>query len=103
MDITTDGATLVLTGDFDVRCTLEVRSALYDHLAGTEGDLVLVDLAGVPAVDLTALRVLAVATRHAEQQGRHLTLRNATPAVRRMLLLSRMRGRVDLEREAATA
>ena len=35
MDITTDGATLRLSGDFDVRSTWRVREALYDHLAAT--------------------------------------------------------------------
>lgn len=102
MDITRDGARLVLTGDFDVRTTLEVRTALYGHLAERVGDVV-VDLTDVTAVDVTALRVLAVATRAAEIQGRRLALRGAGPSVRRLLHLSRLIRLVELERTAATA
>ncbi|WP_435742262.1 STAS domain-containing protein [Nocardioides sp. SYSU DS0663] len=98
----TDGPVLVLSGDFDVRSTLEVRSAIYDHLEDHDQDVVL-DLTDVDTVDLTALRVLAVATRRASRDGHHLTLRGCGPTVRRMLHLSRLRGLVELEREAATA
>ena len=58
MDIVTDGPTLVLRGDFDVRGAWEVRAAIYDHLERHDEDVV-VDLSGVVCVDLTALRVLA--------------------------------------------
>lgn len=102
MDIATHGATLVLTGDFDARSTMEVRSALYEHARATETNVV-VDLTDVRAVDLTALKVLAYATRSLEREGRHLTLRGAGPAVRRMLHLSRLIRLVELERVAATA
>jgi anti-anti-sigma factor len=103
MDIMTDGPTLVLSGDFDVRSTWEVRNALYDHLGGHLGQDVVVDMAGVAAVDLTALKVLAVATRQASRDGHHLTLRGCGPSVRRMLHLSRMMRLVEVERRAATA
>ena len=83
MDITTDGPTLVLSGDFDARSTMEVRSALYDQLAAHEH--VVADLTEVSAVDLTALRVLAMASREAAREGQHLTLRGCGPAVIRML------------------
>ena len=97
-----DGPTLVLSGDFDVRSTWEVRNAIYDHLECHDGDVV-VDLSGVSAVDLTALKVLAVATRHALRDGHHLTLRGCTPAVRRMLHLSRLIRVVEVERQAVSA
>ena len=103
MDIMTDGPTLVLCGDFDVRSTWEVRTALYDHLQGHLDEDVVVDLTGVDTVDLTALKVLAVATRQASRDGHHLTLRGCRPAVRRMLHLSRLMRLVELERHAATA
>ena len=64
MDIMTDGPTLVLSGDFDVRSTREVRNAIYDHLERPRQDVV-VDLSGVDTVDVTALKVLAVASRQA--------------------------------------
>ena len=61
MDIISDGPILVLTGEFDVRSTMEVRTALYDRLAGCDEDVV-VDLTGVSTIDVTALKVLAAAT-----------------------------------------
>lgn len=102
MDIRTDGPTLVLRGDFDVRSTWEVREAIYHHLGCVDQDVV-IDLSGVDCVDLTALRVLAVATREAGKAGRHLTLRGCGPSVRRMLHLSRLRRAVDVEAAAAIA
>jgi anti-anti-sigma factor len=106
MDITADyvdgAATLVLHGDFDVRSTWEVRNAIYEHLEGHDEDVV-VDMSRVGAIDLTALRLLAVATRRAIRTGHHLTLRGCGPAVRRMLHLSRLAHAVEVERVAATA
>ena len=102
MDITTDGSTLVLHGAFDVRSTMEVRNALYDLLAVRPGDVV-VDLTGVETVDLTALKVLAVATRQAGREGHHLVLRGCRPAVRRMLHLSRLIRVLEVERAVASA
>lgn len=102
MDITHDGPTLVLAGQFDVRSTMEVRAAIYHHLDGCDHDLV-VDLSEVTTVDVTALRVLAAATHLAERRGRHLTLRGCGPAVRRMLHLSHLIRVVEVERAAASA
>ncbi len=102
MDIMSDGPTLVLSGDFDVRSTWEVRQAIYEHLEGHDEDVV-VDLSGVDAVDLTALKVLAVATRQASRAGHHLTLRGCGPAVRRMLHLSHLIRVVEVERQAVGA
>ena len=56
-----DGRTLVLVGDFDVRSTWEVRTAIYE-LLGAHDDVV-VDLSDVRSVDVTALKVLAAASR----------------------------------------
>jgi anti-anti-sigma factor len=102
VDITTDGMTLALHGDFDVRSTWEVRNAIYERLQGHNEDVV-VDMSDVTTIDLTALRVLAVATRQAMLAGHHLTLRNCGPSVRRMLHLSRLAHAVEVERVAASA
>jgi anti-anti-sigma factor len=105
MDISTDGSRLVLSGDFDARSTMEVRDALYDHLA--EHEHVVADMTEVEVVDLTALRVLAMASRQAAREGHHLTLAGCGPAVRRMLHLSHLIRVVDVEsrveREPITA
>ena len=61
------------------------------------------DLTAVAAIDLTALRVLAMASREAAREGQHLTLRGCGPAVIRMLHLSHLIRVVDVERSAATA
>jgi len=102
MDIVTDGPTLVLSGAFDVRSTWEVRNALHEHIEA-RGEDVVVDLTDVESVDVTALKVLAFATRRAAILGRHLTLRGCGPAVRRLLHLSRLIRVVEVERETATA
>jgi anti-anti-sigma factor len=103
VDITADGATLVLSGDFDVRSTFQVRAAIYDHLATQGEGTVYIDLTDVRLIDLTALKVLGVATREAGRSGQQLTLRGCGPAVRRLLHLSHLIRVVELEREAATA
>jgi anti-anti-sigma factor len=102
MEIITDGPTLRLAGDFDVRSTWEARNAIYELLASTPDDVV-VDLSEVDAVDVTALKVLAMATRQATRDGHHLMLRGCGPAVRRMLHLSRLIRVVEVERIAASA
>ena len=102
MEIITDGPTLVLSGDFDVRSTREVRDAIYDQLEGYDHDVV-VDLTDVTTIDLTALRVLAVATRRASHAGHHLTLRGCGPSVRRMLHLSHLIRVLEVERVAVSA
>jgi anti-anti-sigma factor len=102
VDIRSDGPTLVLDGAFDVRSTAEVRRALYEHLDGPD-EHVVVDAGGVTAIDLTALRVLAVATRHAWLTGHHLTVRNPSAAVRRAMHLARLAHAIEVERALATA
>ena len=102
MEIITDGPTILLSGDFDVRSTMEVRNAIYERLQGYDEDVV-IDLTHVTAVDMTALKVLAVATRQASRDGHHLTLRGCGPSVRRMLTLTRLGRMVEVERAAASA
>jgi anti-anti-sigma factor len=102
MEIFTDGPTIHLSGDFDVRSTMEVRNAIYEHLHGRDEDVV-VDLTDVTTIDMTALKVLAVATRQAARSGHHLTLRGCGPSVRRMLHLTRLIRVVEVERVAASA
>jgi anti-anti-sigma factor len=97
MEIMHDGPTLVLSGDFDVRSTWEVRTAIYELLGAHDGDVV-VDLSDVGTIDLTALKVLAVATREASRDGHHLVLRGCTGPVRRMLHLTHIRRLVEVER-----
>jgi anti-anti-sigma factor len=102
MEIVADGHTLVLSGDFDVRSTMDVRSAIHEALHVFDDDVVL-DLTDVHAIDLTAARVLAYATLEASRSGHHLRLRGCGPAVRRMLHLTRLARFVEVDRAAASA
>jgi anti-anti-sigma factor len=95
MEHVVDGATLRLAGHIDGRCTAEVRQALYELLQLTDGD-VHVDLTAVESIDLTALKVLAVANRTAERQGRRIVLAGCPPVVRRMLHLSHLRWMIQV-------
>jgi anti-anti-sigma factor len=99
MEIMSDGPVLLLGGDLDVRSTWDVRNAIYELLGSYDGDVV-IDLTDVDSADVTALRVLAVATRQALRDGHHLTLRGCSPAVRRMLLISHLNRLVELDRRA---
>ena len=101
MEITTDGPVLLLTGDFDVRSTREVRTALHAALAAHER--VVVDLRGVASVDVVALRVLAAASRQAVHDDHHVTLRGCNGAVRRLLHLTHLIRVVEIERHATAS
>lgn len=102
MELVDTDSTLELHGDFDARSTGAVRAALRTHLDAPEHEII-VDLTDVDVVDLTALRVLAFASRVAARTGHHVTLRGCGPSVRRMLHRSRLIRFVEVEREAATA
>ncbi|MFB9312476.1 STAS domain-containing protein [Nocardioides plantarum] len=101
MDIVIEGPCLRLAGDFDVRSTREVRVAVYEALAAH--DDVVVDLTHVGSVDLTALRVLAAASRGAARAGQRLTLRGCNGAVRRLLHITHLIRVVEVERDAVSA
>ncbi|HEX3931743.1 MAG TPA: STAS domain-containing protein [Nocardioides sp.] len=102
MEIVHDGHTLWLSGDFDVRSTMEVRTAIHEHVHGAEPELT-IDLTGVDTIDLTAARVLAYASLEGSRSGHHIRVRGCGPAVRRLLQVSRLARFIEVERAAATA
>ena len=67
VDIMSDGPVLVLSGDLDVRSTMQVRTAVRELLGSY--DEVAIDLSGVESADVTALKVLAAATVQASATG----------------------------------
>jgi anti-anti-sigma factor len=93
---------LVLSGMLDVRRTAELRAQVYAMLARTTGD-VIVDISRVEAIDMTTLKMLAVANRVAERQARQVVLRGVSPGIRRLLHLSHMRWMIPLEPLVAVA
>ena len=96
MEHSTRGNTLELSGALDVRCTADLRVAIYSLLGKTTGD-VIVDIERVETIDMTTLKLLAVANRFAEREGRRIVLRGATPGVRRLLHLSHLRPMIPVE------
>ncbi len=103
MKTTTEGPVLRLSGDLDVRSTGEVRNAVYDHLRSNDAGAITIDLTEVETIDLTALKLLAVASRFALSSGQRIVLRGACPAVRRMLHLSHLVRFFEIERDAIPA
>ncbi|MFC6153760.1 STAS domain-containing protein [Nocardioides yefusunii] len=101
MQMVLEDSTLRLGGAFDVRSTSVVREVL--HLLIEEGGVIVVDLSEVEAVDLTALRLLAVATRRATRAGGRLVMRGCGPSVCRMMHISRMARQLEFERELRAA
>jgi anti-anti-sigma factor len=87
---------LELSGVLDVRRTADVRAQVYAELARGSGD-VFVDISRVESVDMTTLKMLAVANRTAERQARRVVLRGASPGIRRLLALSHMRWMIPVE------
>jgi anti-anti-sigma factor len=96
MHLATDGATLHIGGQLDVRCITELRIAVYDHLEAHPGHVVL-DLSEVESADLTVLKMLAVASRMANRSGHRVTVRDCPDGVRRLLHLSHLRGLMTVE------
>ena len=101
MDIMSDGPVLVLAGDLDVRSTMRVRTAVRELLGSYHE--VTIDLSRVETADVIALKVLAAATVQAIRDGHHLTLRDPSPAVRRLLHLSRLNRVVEVHRDPRRA
>jgi anti-anti-sigma factor len=97
VQLTTYGNTLVLTGSLDVRCTAELRAAVYHLLAQQQTGDIRVEISRVESIDLTTLKMLAVANRTAEREGRRVVLSGGTPGVRRLLHLSHLRSMIPVE------
>ncbi|MCW2819112.1 MAG: Sulfate transporter/antisigma-factor antagonist [Marmoricola sp.] len=96
MEHSIDHDTLELTGSLDVRCTAELRMVLYGLIDRTPGDVV-VDISRVESVDMTTLKMLAVANRVAERGGHRVVLRGCSTGVRRLLHLSHLRSMIPVE------
>ena len=81
----------------DVRCTAELRVARLRACSRRSTGDVVVDISRVDSVDMTTLKLLAVANRVAEREGRRVVLRGGSPGVRRLLHLSHLRWMIPVE------
>lgn len=79
-------AVITVRGELDVYTAPRLREVLIEVLASPPEHL-LVDLAGVPFMDSTALGVLVGANRRAAASGGDLTV-VATPQVRRVISIT---------------
>ena len=80
---------MALTGRLDVHVAADVRLALAEAVDAGSGELV-IDLAGLEAVDATGLGVLVGAHRRAHRAGRTLVLAGVPAPVGRLLLVTRL-------------
>lgn len=96
------GGLLSVSGRLDVAAAADVRMALAEALAAGDGDLLL-DLSRLTALDATGLGVLVGGHRRAQRAGRVLVLRDVSPAVARLLFLTRLDKVLRTVRTAAVA
>jgi anti-sigma B factor antagonist len=81
---------LPLRGRLDASTVTEVRRAVYERIeSATTGDVVL-DLTDVTLVDSTGLGMLVAAHLRLQREGRMLVLRGCTPAMHRILAVTRL-------------
>jgi|GEM_PF-6868552 anti-anti-sigma factor len=90
----TQAATITVIGPLDVRSLTATRDEVYRHV--TDHDTVL-DLTRCEWLDGSALRMLVAATIAAQRGGHRLILRGCGPRVRRMLHVTGVRPRLELE------
>lgn len=78
-----------LMGRLDVHAAADARLLLAQAVDDGDGELIL-DLARLEAVDATGLGVLVGAHRRAQRAGRTLVLEDVTPAVGRILFVTKL-------------
>lgn len=96
------GRSVVLAGRLDVHSVADVRLVLHEVLDRGSGELVL-DLREMEVGDATGLGLLVGLHRRADRAGRRLVLREVSPRLERLLLLTRLHRIMHVERPVATA
>lgn len=100
VDVVEPGRMVALSGRLDVSVAADIRLALVAAADDGTGELVL-DLRGLASLDATGLGVLVGTHRRAQRAGRVLVLADVTPAVARLLFLTRLDKVLRTRRSAA--
>jgi anti-sigma B factor antagonist len=92
-----DGSVIVkLAGEFDLSVeNLFTETVTEGVVRGGRASVVL-DLADVTFLDSSGIRALLAARRHALESGTRLSLRRPSPAVQRVLALTRLTERFEI-------
>lgn len=99
LDVRIDGpvATVVLAGELDPHSADSLAEALHELGVDDAVDRVVVDLAGVGFIDSSGLRVLLSADEALGAAGSKLVLRAPSDAVRRLLEITDLLDRLEIE------
>lgn len=100
MHVWGDNSDLHLSGTLDVHSAADVRARVHEAIDRGEGDFVL-DVSGVDALDATGLGLLVAIHRRAGRRERRFILRGVTPAVHRVLVITRLNRILILQPVAA--
>jgi anti-sigma B factor antagonist len=98
LELTSDAATVTLTGELEAAAADEGRSLLDQAIAAGRPRTV-VEMEGVTFIDSTAMRLLLDAHRGAAARGRTLVLRNLRGNPRTMMTLAGLHLTLALEDE----
>lgn len=99
LDVGIDGSEAVvrLSGELDPHSAESLAETL-GRLATTAGiDRVVLHMAGVDFVDSSGLRVLLSADGELTDAGKHLVVRSPSPAVQRLLEITDLLDRLEIE------
>ncbi|NUU20478.1 MAG: STAS domain-containing protein [Streptomycetaceae bacterium] len=96
MHVWGDDRELHLSGTLDVHSAADVRAQVHSAVDHGEGDFVL-DVSRVDTLDATGLGLLVAIHRRAGRRERRFVLRGVTPAVHRILVITRLHRILILE------
>jgi anti-anti-sigma factor len=98
VDQRADGV-VVVAGELSLTEAAALERRLSEVLATTDGQQVVLDLAGVAFIDSTGLGVLVRAHRAASQRGIRLAVRNPGPQAQRLLTLTGLEAHLTLPKQ----
>lgn len=94
---TADGPAVTVSGELDPHTAAQLQEALNEVLAAGGVTRVVLDLSGIRFIDSSGLRVLLAANESLMRAGGQLTLRAPSAAVMRLLEITDLVDRLDVE------